>query len=74
METPIQVERYGKTVWETPFMESQRKEHCMCLHCKKMDPGMEDHCKIAAAFFEICKEHGNAFILTRCESYRPPLL
>jgi len=66
METPIQVNRYGTIVWETTEMDSIRKEHCMCHHCAKMKPGQEDHCKIAAAFYEICKAHGTAFILTRC--------
>lgn len=69
MEEPVKVERYGKMVWETPAMDAQRKYHCMCLNCGKMKPGKDDHCKIASAFYEICKEHGNAFILTRCDSW-----
>ena len=47
MEKPIKVERYKQWVWETPTMDSKRREHCMCHHCAKMKPGQPDHCKIA---------------------------
>jgi hypothetical protein len=69
MEKPIFLARYGRLVFETPAMDALRKEHCMCLHCVKMKPGLPDHCEIAAAFYEICKQHGNAFIMTRCDSW-----
>lgn len=75
MEEPKLVYKYGKSVWETPAMDILRKEHCMCLHCGKMKPGEEDHCKIAQSFYKICKKqryaNGNAFILTRCDSWEP---
>lgn len=71
METPVQVVKHGKTVWHTPTMDGAiREEHCMCYHCGDMKPGSPDHCKIAAAFYEICKENGCAFILTRCGSFK----
>lgn len=71
MEKPQQEERYGKTVWLTPAMDTLRREHCMCLHCAEMRPGESSHCNIAQSFFEICKAHGNAFIMTRCDSWKP---
>lgn len=64
-----QVERYGKIVWENEIFEDQRKGNCLCHQCNRMKPDSPDHCKIANNFFEICKEHGCAFILTRCESW-----
>ena len=69
MEAPVFKKRYGHNVYETPAMDTLRKEHCMCLHCKRMNPGLPDHCPIAAAFYEICKCHGNAFMMTRCDSW-----
>ena len=72
MNTPMKVERYGKTVWENTIMDAMRKENCMCLHCANMKPGKPDHCQIAAAFYVICKAHGCAFILTRCDSWKLP--
>ena len=71
MEQPVKVERYGKTVWETSKMDSIRKENCMCHHCNRMRPDAPDHCQIAQSFYEICLTHGNAFILTRCDSWEP---
>jgi hypothetical protein len=71
MEAPVQVEKYGKTVWETPFMDKMRNEHCMCLNCDKLKPGEPDHCPIAQSFFEICQAHGNAMVMTRCDSWGP---
>ena len=68
---PIQVERYGQAVWENPEVEAIRKESCMCLHCGRMKPGQPDHCLIAVSFYEICKVHGTAFILCRCDSWTP---
>jgi hypothetical protein len=70
MEQPVKVMRYNQEVWETPEMDAIRKENCMCHHCSKMKPGQEDHCKIASSFYEICKVNGNAFILTRCASWK----
>lgn len=68
------VTRYGKEVWENDKFEDQRKENCMCLQCGRMKPSQpEKHCKIASKFFEICKEHGCAFILTRCTDWIPNL-
>lgn len=72
MEAPVKVHKYGQDVWETPAMDKIRTEHCMCHHCWKMKPGRPDHCRIAAAFYEICKVHGNAFIMTRCDSWERP--
>jgi hypothetical protein len=64
------IERYGKMVWENEEFEDQRKGNCLCHQCSKMKPGDEDHCKVASKFYEVCKEHGCAFILTRCEDYQ----
>lgn len=69
MEIPKKVERYGKEVFETEAMDILRREHCMCLHCGNMNPGQPGHCKIATSFYEICKQHGSAFIMTRCDSW-----
>jgi len=63
------VERYGKEVFESNF-DAIRRGNCMCLQCLNMKPGKPDHCSIAAAFYEICKTHGNAFIMTRCDSWK----
>jgi hypothetical protein len=70
MEMPVRMERYGKLVWETTVMDCVRRGKCMCLHCGRLKIGNPElNCKIAQAFFEICKEHGNAFIMTRCDSW-----
>jgi len=66
MEKPVRVTRYEKEVWETPAMDTLRRMHCMCLFCKRLKPMQEDNCKIAQSFFDICKENGNAMIMTRC--------
>jgi hypothetical protein len=58
--------KYGKKVTEFIEYESQRRLACLCLRCKKLKPAKEDNCPAAQAFFEVCKEHGCAFILTRC--------
>jgi hypothetical protein len=65
------IERYGKQVWENALFEDQRRGNCMCHQCKRMKPGEPDHCQIASKFYEICKDHGCAFILTRCEDWVP---
>jgi hypothetical protein len=70
-QSPILMERYGQKVWELPAWDEARRTHCLCHRCKKMRPGKEDHCKIASSFYEICKAHGTAFILTRCDSAEP---
>ena len=72
MQEPEKVEKYGQEVWETSVFDSLRNDHCMCHHCGKMKPGEPDHCKIAQKFYEICREHGNAFILTRCKDWEKP--
>ena len=69
-ESIKQVERYGQTVWESEF-DAVRRGNCLCHQCAKMNPGELDHCQIAARFYEICKENGNAFILTRCKDWQP---
>ncbi len=71
MEQPIRITRYGVEVWETPAMDAIRRENCMCHHCSRMNPDKPDHCEIAQSFYEICKQHGNALILTRCDSWVP---
>ena len=72
MGIPIQVERYGKIVWEDPEFEAMRRGNCLCHRCDKLVLGYSiDNCPIAQAFYEICKEHGTAFILTRCDSWTP---
>ena len=65
MQTPVRVRRYGSMVWETP-KDAERKDDCMCLHCSRMKPDEDDHCSLAAAFYEVCRNGGNAFIMTRC--------
>ena len=61
--------RYGKLVWENEVFEDQRNGNCLCHQCRLMKPGDPDHCGIAQEFYEICKKHGCAFILTRCEDW-----
>ena len=65
------VERYGKMVWENEVFENQRCGNCLCHQCSRMKPGETDHCSIAARFYEICKDSGCAFILTRCQDWAP---
>jgi len=71
MQQPVLVTRYDRKVWETPAMDAQRKEHCMCHHCGNMRPNTPYHCPIAQAFYELCKVNGVAFIMTRCGSWVP---
>ena len=69
---PIQVLRHGQTVWENPTAEAIRKDECLCHHCAHMLPGSPDHCQIAQQFYQICKVHGTAFVLSRCDSWAEP--
>ena len=69
MERPRIVQRYNKAVFEISEIEKLRKDNCMCLHCGHMNPGTPEHCTIANSFFLICKQHGNAFIMTRCDEW-----
>jgi len=73
MEKPVQVERYGQTVWELPEMDKVRRDNCMCLHCGKLKKGDPNNCKIAEYFFKMCQQHGNAMIMTRCDSWCNPI-
>jgi hypothetical protein len=67
----IRVTRHGQTVWENTTAEAIRREECLCLHCGNLklgnDPG---NCPIAQQFYEICKVHGTAFVLSRCDSWK----
>jgi hypothetical protein len=67
---PISVLRHGQQVWENPTVEAIRREECLCLNCARMKPGEPDHCPIARRFYEICKVHGTAFALSRCDSWK----
>ena len=70
MENPRIVERYGMAVWELPEMDKIRKDNCLCLHCGNLKPNQPDNCKIAQAIYEnFCKVNGNAFIMTRCNTW-----
>ena len=70
MEQPQKVERYSTKTWETPAMDTLRREHCMCLHCLKMKPGEPDHCPVAQKLYEVCKNNGMAFMVTRCKHWK----
>ena len=71
MDTPWYVIRHGHAVWETLF-DMYRGNECMCFHCKNFKPNTPlEHCTIAADLYEICKEEGNAFIMTRCVRWMP---
>ena len=65
------VERYGKMVWENEEFEDQRRGNCLCHQCGRLKPGEDDNCEAAKEFFETCKKHGCAFILTRCGLWEP---
>lgn len=68
-ETPVQIERYGRLVWELPEADDQRRDSCLCLNCRKFKPEMSDHCKIAGRLYDACKEFGLALFVTRCEGW-----
>lgn len=69
MITPVQVERYGRTVWELPEADNQRRADCLCLNCRKCKPEMAGHCKVAQRLYDTCKEFGLALFVTRCEGW-----
>lgn len=66
---PVSEEHYGKKVWVNPTTESVRRQECLCLNCKKMKPGEQDHCHIAAAIYVICKTENVAMAITRCPEF-----
>jgi len=66
---PVQVEKYGRMVWELPEADMQRREECLCLHCLKFKPEMDGHCKVAEKLYGVCKEFGLALFITRCEGW-----
>ena len=68
-EQPVQIERYGRVVWELPTHDGDRREHCLCLNCRTFKPDMDGHCKIAARLYDACKEFGLALFVTRCEGW-----
>lgn len=74
MQEPIRIQRYDKLVFENSAAEAIRKAHCLCLHCGKMKPGASDNCPAAAAYYELCKQYGNAFVMTRCSIWEPKLV
>jgi hypothetical protein len=65
-----QVERYGMTVWENHHADKLRKTECLCLSCDKLDTTGKNNCPVATKFFEICKEYGNALLITRCKEWK----
>ena len=67
---PVQVVRHGQAVWENPTAEAIRVAECLCHHCDNLRPGTPEHCSIAQQFYEICKAHGTAFVLSRCDSWK----
>lgn len=68
---PVQVDKYGKSVWENPTLESIRREECLCHHCDNFRPGgSEENCQIASKLYQICKDHGVATPVSRCESWK----
>ena len=67
---PVQVVRHEQTVWENPTAEAIRVAECLCHHCDRMRPGTPEHCSIAQRFYEICKAHGTAFVLSGCDSWK----
>jgi hypothetical protein len=69
MEEPKQVTRFNQRVWETPAMDILRREHCMCLHCKHLTRISGKNCDIAEYIYTMCEQHGNAFIMTRCDTW-----
>jgi len=71
MEKPVQVKKYGQYTWNLPLLDLARRQHCLCFHCDRMRPSEPDHCAVAEAFYKICVENGNAFIMTRCKHWVP---
>ena len=67
---PVQVVRHEQMVWENPTAEAIRRAECLCHHCDRMRPGTPEHCSLAQQFYEICKAHGTAFVLSRCDSWK----
>ena len=69
MNKPIQIEKYGTTVWANEDMELIRKNECLCLHC-----GSLGSCDIAREGYHMCKKYNVAFMMTRCPFWKPDLL
>lgn len=65
------VEKYGKTVWQNGWLESHRRTQCICLQCARMHPGEAHHCNLAQRFFDLCKQGGCAFLMSRCAFWIP---
>ena len=61
METPVQMEKYGATVWANPKTEALRRDECLCLHCESLGD-----CIVAKRGLDLCRAGNLAFIVTRC--------
>ena len=68
---PLQQEHYGVMVWVNPTTEPLRRDECLCLNCDKMHSGQSNHCPVAQVFFEMCKTHNIALMVTRCLMFGP---
>ena len=63
---PVQVEKYGKTVWSNIEMDDLRKTECLCLNCSKM---VRSDCQTAKLLYNTCKDFNIAMAITRCPEW-----
>ena len=61
---PVQVEKYGKTVWSNVDMDELRRTECLCLNCSKMSS-----CQTAKHLYNACKDFNIAMAITRCPDW-----
>jgi len=58
------VEKYGQEVFEHEQMDLLRRDHCLCLNCKKMS-----YCNVAQVLFYVCVKSNMAMAITRCPDW-----
>lgn len=62
---------HGVMTWVNTTTDPLRNDLSMCMNCKRLKPGDMNNCNIAQKYYELCKEGGNAFIMTRCKHWIP---
>jgi len=63
---PVQILKYGKTVWSNVEMDELRRTECLCLNCSKM---IRQECPVAKQMYNACKDFNIAMAITRCPDW-----
>lgn len=71
-QPPVLVESHGFMVYENPTIEAIRRDECLCLNCGRFKPGTDEHCRIAALLFAVCRIGGVTTPVSRCPDWIKP--